>query len=179
MRGMAGIAQNLPDDLGQAVTLSPAFGVTLAVFSVVASVAVLFWLSVGVLAALDLLFAGSRRVRRLVECNALAYWSQVPWSLATALILFFWFDPEPLRLPAGVSVEEVTTHITEHQVAIQSSALMETMQIIGVYFGLWLAALQAAALRVVSGFSVGGAWAAGILLAALFVGIPYAGRLLW
>lgn len=34
-------------------------------------------------------------------------------------------------------------------------------------------------LRVVSGFPVGGAWASGILMAALFVGLPYAVRWFW
>ena len=45
------------------------------------------------------------------------------------------------------------------------------------FAALWLIALHACALRVVSGLTVGGAWAAGIILAILFMGVPWlAGR---
>lgn len=139
----------------------------------------MFWLSVGVLAALDLLFTGSGRVRRLIECSALAYWSQVPWSLATIGIMLWWFDPAPLRLPPGVGQSELPALVAAYQADLQSTPLMETVGIVGLYFGLWLVVLQAAALRVVSGFSVGGTWASGILMAVLFVGLPYAVQWFW
>lgn len=179
LRGLAGITESLPSNLAAGGPLSPVFGVALAVVSVVAGVAVTFWLSVGAIVALDLLFTGSGQARRLVECTALAYWTQIPWSFAAVGILLWWFDPEPLRVSSDLSSSELSARMMAYQNDLQSGPLMETMQVVGLYFGLWLAALQAAALRVVSGFSVGGAWAAGILLAALFVGIPYAGRLLW
>ena len=173
LRGLAGATENLPGNLEPDVLLSPAFGVALAVVSVVAGVAVMFWLSVGALVALDLLFTGSGQSRRLVECAALAYWSQVPWSLATVGILLWCFDPEPLQLSPDMSSSELPARIMAYQDDLRSTPLMETVHVVGLYFGMWLVALQAAALRVVSGFSVPGAWAAGILLATLFVVIPY------
>lgn len=179
LRGLAGITENLPGGMGPGGPLSPALVVTLAVVSVVAGVAVTFWLAAGAMVALDLLFAGSGQARRLVECAALAYWTQVPWSLATVGILLWWFDPEPLRVSSDMSSSELTARMTAYQNDLQSTPLMATTRVVGMYFGLWLAALQAAALRAVSGFSVGGAWAAGILLALLFVGIPYAAQQLW
>ena len=127
---------------------------------------------------LDLLFAQSGRARRLVEFSGFAFVSQLPLSIL-GLALAVWSTPEPLRLPADTTLAEFPNIIAEYQAGVTTGAAQATLRMIGVYFGLWLAALQAAALRVVSGFSVGGAWAAGILLAALFVGIPYAGRLLW
>ena len=179
LRGLASLTKNLPDIAGSGIPLSPTFGVALAVFSVIAGVAAMFWISAGALVALDLLFRGSGQGRRLVECSALAYWSQVPWSLATIGILLWWFDPEPMRFPPNVSPTELPALMMAYQADLQSTSLMETMQIAGLYFGLWLVALQAAALRVVSGFSVGGTRAAGILLAVLFAGIPYAVQQLW
>ena len=40
--------------------------------------------------------------------------------------------------------------------------------------GVWLIALHACALRVVSGLTTGGTWAAGLVLAVLFIGAPAA-----
>ena len=139
----------------------------------------MFWLSAGALVALDLLFTGSGQARRMVECAALAYWSQVPWSLAIVGILLWWFDPEPLRLSPDMNSSELSARIMAYQNDLQSTPLMETVHVVGLYFGMWLVALQATALRVVSGFSVGGAWAAGILLGTLFVAIPYAAQRIW
>ena len=179
LRGLAGATENLPRDLDPGVLLSPAFGVALAVVSVVVGVALMFWLSAGALVALDLLFTRSGQARRMVECAALAYWSQVPWSLATVGILLWWFDPEPLRLSPDTSSSELSARIMAYQHDLRSTPLMETVHVVGLYFGIWLVALQATALRVVSGFSVRGAWAAGILLAVLFVVAPYALPQLW
>ena len=158
---------------------SPAFGVILAIFSVVAGTAMVFWLAAGALVVLDILFAGSGQSRRLVECCALAYWSQVPWSLIGLVILSIWGHPEPIRIPTNASPSELTTLLVERQAHFQSMPVMQTVQLVGVYFGLWLVGLQATALRVVSGFSVRGAWAAGIVLGTLFVALPYVAQRIW
>ena len=39
-------------------------------------------------------------------------------------------------------------------------------------FGLWLVGLHAAALRVVSRFTVRGAWTAAVVLTIVFMGVP-------
>lgn len=127
---------------------------------------------------LDLLFAQSGRARRLVEFAGFAFVSQLPLAIL-GLALAVWNTPEPLRLPADATLAEFPNIIAKYQGRITTDAAQSTLRMIGIYFGLWLAALQATALRVVSGFSVGGAWAAGILLAVLFVVAPYALPQLW
>ena len=131
-----------------------------------------------VMVVLDLLFAQSGRVRRLVEFAGYSFVSQVPLAVA-GLVLAIGMAPEPLRLPPDATLAEFPNIVRDYQEGVTGGTVRAVMQMVGIYFGLWLAALQAAALRVVSGFSVGGAWAAGILLAALFVGVPYAAQQLW
>ncbi|MXY16238.1 MAG: hypothetical protein F4Y57_04370 [Acidobacteria bacterium] len=127
---------------------------------------------------LDLLFAQSGRARRLVEFSGFAFVSQLPRAVL-GLALAVWHTPGPLRLPADTTLAEFPNIIAEYQARVTTDAAQATLRMIGVYFGLWLAALQAAALRVVSGFSVGGAWAAGILLTVLFVVTPYVLPQIW
>ena len=131
-----------------------------------------------VLVVLDLLFAQSGSARRLVEFAGFAFVSQLPLAIL-GLALAIWVTPEPLRLPADATLAEFPDIMRKYQATVVGGVRQSVLQMVGVYFGLWMAALQAAALRVVSGFSVGGAWAAGILLAVLFVGIPYAVQQLW
>ena len=50
------------------------------------------------------------------------------------------------------------------------SILMDTAR---QFAAVWLIALHACALRVVSGLGVGGTWAAGIGLAVLFFAVPW------
>ena len=127
---------------------------------------------------LDLLFAQSGRARRLVEFSGFSFVSQLPLT-TLGLAVAIWITPEPLRLPADATLPEFQEVMSEYRGRVTSGAAQSTLQMIGVYFGLWLAALQAIALRAVSGFSVGGGWAAGILLAVMFVGVPYAVQYLW
>ena len=153
----------------------------LAALALVAGAAAYLAISAGmalVMVVLDLLFAQSGRVRRLVEFAGYSFISQVPLAVA-GLGLAIGVAPEPLRLPPDATLAEFPDIVRDYQEGVAGGTVQAVMQMIGVYFGLWLAALQAAALRVVSGFSVGGAWAAGILLAVLFVGLPYAGRQFW
>ena len=179
LRLQSGLVDTASLATGAVAFTSPVFGTVLSVFSVVTGAAVTFWLSTGALIALDVLFTGSGRARRLIEFSALAYWTQVPWTAVVAGVVLWWFEPAPLRLAAGATPMELAEAMRAYQENSASAAGLSTMRLVGSYFWCWLVALQAAALRVVSGFSVGGAWAAGILLAILFVGIPYAGGLLW
>lgn len=127
---------------------------------------------------LDLLCAQSGRARRLVEFSGFAFVSQLPLAIL-GLAFAVWTTPEPLRLPADATLAEFPSIIAEYQGRVATDAAQAALRMIGIYFGLWLAALQAAALRVVSGFSVGGAWAAGILLTVLFVVTPYVLPQIW
>lgn len=146
--------------------------VLLGGFSAIFGFAFMFWAPVGGILALDAMFAGSGRSRWLLECTAVSYWSQIPWGIANILILVLWFNPEPLVLPSGT--QDMLTSIESYRADLEASPAMLTSNLVGAYFGLWLVALQACALHVVSGFTVRGSWAAGIVLGSVFVVIPWA-----
>ena len=99
-----------------------------------------------VVVVLDLLAAPSGRARRLVELSALAYWSQVAWSVPAALLV------------TGVGWVGDDLRV----------ALDTTRQL----WGVWLIGLHAAVLYVVTGLSVGGAVAAALIMLAVFYGLP-------
>ena len=139
----------------------------------VTTVGFTFVLSALALLALDALFAQSGRARRLVEFTALSYWSQLPLAAAWFGIVAWWWEPPPLRLPPGLTAVELAGALGDYREESARTTILSTLQLAGAYSWCWFVALQAAALRVVSGFSVPGAWAAGILLATLFVVIPY------
>ena len=128
---------------------------------------------------LDMLFAQSGRGRRLVEFTALSYWSQLPYAAVWFGMVAWWWQPEPLRLPPGVTTVELMDILRTYQEENADASMLSTLRLAASYSWCWLVALQAAALRVVSGFTVAGAWAAGVSLAALFVGAPYAFEELW
>ena len=99
-----------------------------------------------VVVVLDLLAAPSGRARRLVELSALAYWSQVAWSVPAALLV----------TGAGSVGDDLRV------------VLDATRQL----WGVWLIGLHAAVLYVVSGLSVAGAVAAALIMLAVFYGLP-------
>lgn len=94
--------------------------------------------------------------RKLVELAALTYWTQVGWSVPAAVVLSA-AGPPPGGDPGTVG------------------ALVE---VTGQLWGVWLLGLHAAALHVVAGFTVAGTWAAGLVLCALFYGLPRLGGVL-
>ncbi len=99
-----------------------------------------------VVVVLDLLAAPSGRARRLVELSALAYWSQVAWSVPAALLV----------TGAGAVGDDLRV------------VLDATRQL----WGVWLIGLHAAVLYVVTGLSVAGAVAAALIMLAVFYGLP-------
>ena len=161
---------------GSGIDVIP-FGVMVgvAVLSVLVGMAVSFWLSVGGVIAIDVMFAGgSGQARRLVEFSALAYWVHVPWGVVGIVVALMFYSPAPLDLPLGGDQLEVEQAMSVYQAADQGTAFMLTTRLIGAYVGLWFVALQACALRVVSGISVAGASAAGVVLGLVFVVLPWA-----
>lgn len=90
------------------------------------------------------------QARRLVELSALTYWTQAAWSAPAAAVLF------SAGAPPG-----------EHP-----GTVAEVVEVTGRLWGLWLIGLHAAVLRVAAGFTVAGAWAAGVVLCAIFFGFP-------
>ena len=161
-------------------SLPPAWvGDAIGVIASVTTGSFLFALSALAVLALDTLFVQSGRGRRLVEFTALAYWSQVPFTAAWLVIVAGWWELAPLRLPPGATTVELMEIVQAYQEDSASEPLPSTLRLAASYFWCWLVALQAVALRVVAGFTVGGAWAAGGLLAALFVVAPYVVQELW
>lgn len=151
----------------------------LGVVSAVTTGCALFLLSALAVLALDMLFAQSGRGRRLVEFTGLAFYSQLPLALAVLVFTIWWQEFDTLRLPADATGQEIADAVLAQQQEAAAAAGLSTLRLMGSYFWCWLVALQATALRVVSGFSTGGAWAAGILLGVVFVGLPYAAQQLW
>lgn len=157
----------------------PWIGDLFAVVSSVTAVGFMFAASALAAVALDLLFAQSGRSRRLVEFAALSYWSQLPFAAAWLGITVWWWRPEPLSLAPGATSVELFETLRAYQGQNAETGLLSTLQLVGAYFWCWFVALECAALRVVSGFTVAGAWAAGVSLATLFVGAPYAFEVFW
>ena len=154
-------------------------GEAIGVVSSITAGCFLFGISALSVVVLDMLLAQSGRSRRLVEFTALAFYSQLPLAAVGLAVVVWWWSPAPLRLPAGITSMELADFLRAYQAESADTAGLSTLQLAGSYFWCWLVALQAAALRVVSGFSVGGAWAAGIMLAVLFVGIPSVVQQVW
>lgn len=145
-------------------------GVLVAGGAMVVAAMLTFALHVGTLVALDLFFVQSGRVSRLVELAMVSYWTQAVYALVGLFSVVLFFEPESLRIPPGTSsiglqqlIEDYYT--TTQRVGFSTSLLTSIRQMVNV----WLIALHACALRVVSGFSVGSAWAAGVFLTMLFV----------
>ena len=84
------------------------------------------------------------------------------------------FYPERANLPPTSSPAELQQLIAAYQANIEQTPFMLTFRLVGAFFGLWFVALQACALRVVSGFSLGGTWVVGSLLGLVFVLLPWA-----
>ena len=138
------------------------------------AIAASFWLSAGALLVIDLLFAGSGRARRLIEFSALAYWVQVLWGSVALVAFLVFYSPAPLDLPMERGRLAVEEAMAEYLAAEARTPFILTFRLVGVYVGLWFTALQACALRVVSGVSVAGASATGVVLGLVFVVLPWA-----
>lgn len=149
--------------------------------------AFLFALQTGTVVCIERLFSTARNGRRLVECSALAYWTQVP---LVALGVGFWAmmesSPEPVLPPAnagtGALLEAIEAGAADQEAQAWRRADTRELRVpaqilfenIAACYSIWVVALQAAALRAVSQFSIAGASAAGLLLGTLFVVLPWA-----
>ena len=142
------------------------FMVVFTALSAATGTVVLALFSVGGVVVIDLLAGGSRQqlVRKLIECSMVSYWTQVLWGLIVLCFMVVWYHP-----PAMSEAEQWTERIA----VMNAESAKVAVDLIAVYFGLWLASLQACALRVVSGFSVAGAWAAAVVLGLAFAVLPW------
>lgn len=133
-----------------------------------------FAIHAGAVVVFDMLTAQSSGPKhwRLVELSALAYWPQLLWSVPALAAMWWLYDPPPMVYRgAGADMMMAAMRYGEQLAAEPLQIIMaRTQQMASV----WLIALHACALRVVSGLTVGGTWAAGIVLALLFIGAPAA-----
>lgn len=160
-----GVLRELP---GLPVVLAEGIGFV----TVVAAGAAMFWIQAGALVLLDAVFAQSGQTRRLVELTAVSYWTQIVWAVPVLIVMLLLFDPPEFRMPAGMPVEGVQAALVAHMNRISQQPIQIAVNMTGEAIGCWIIAIQAVALRVVSKFSVLGAWTAGCLLAFVFVVVP-------
>ena len=148
------------------------------VMATVASAATLFCMSTLALIVLDLLFTQSQRVSRLWGCSAYAQLPMALWGVIGAVVVVLVFEPGELRIAERDmnSQQRLTDVVAAYHADQQQGPLSVTMSTLGMYMGVLVVALQCCALRVVSGFTVRGAWAAGIVLGSVFVVIPWAAQ---
>ena len=155
--------------------LPAAVGIGLTLFSACASLSLTFWLSTGALVMLDTVFSGSGKARRIVELSAIACWPHIPWGIVGSVAVWLWFHPEPVGMvPETATTGEMRRLAASYREYMASTPFMRTYSLLGAFVSLWVVCLQACVLRVVSGFSVGGAWAAGMMIGSVFVGAPWA-----
>lgn len=149
------------------------FAMAFGAFVTFASTWTLFALHAGFAVVLDVLWSGSGKARRLVEFTGYAYLPAFLWSVATLVVLVVWWDPEPFRVPSTVPMSDLPRAIIEYQIRLSESPVQIALRTVGLFVGLWLVALQAGALHVISGFSVPGALAAATAMGGILVVAPW------
>jgi hypothetical protein len=157
----------------------PIVAMAFGAFVTFASSWMLFALHAGLAVLLDAVWSGSGRARRLVEFTGYAYLPSFLWSVATVVVLVVWWDPEPFRVPSAVPMSDLPRVVAEYQVRLSASPVQIALRTVGFFVSLWLVALQAGALRVLSGFSVSGAVAAALVMGAILVVVPFLWPWLW
>ena len=119
----------------------------------------------------DLLTVQSRQGRRLAELCALAYWPQLLCSTPVLAAMWWFYDPPPM-VDAGAGADVMQANMRYAEQLLREPVYILTTQA-QWFAALWLVGLHACTLRVVSGLTVGGTWAVGIILAILFLGVPW------
>jgi hypothetical protein len=138
-----------------------------------ASVCVVVWLvASAVMMAVEVLRAESASVVRLLEFNALAFYSQVPWLIA--FVYAAWTYRSPLDaggvdvLAAGAGVERLTR-------LMQEDPTLVIVRSVGECSTLWLHGLFGAGYLALAGVPLARAQ----LLALVVYGLPHVVRRLW
>lgn len=162
--GLAAAGQELPE-------LPAAFGPIVGIATTVTSGLIVFWLLVAAVVAADILLSHSGQYRRLVELCAVSYWAPVLYMVPVVLIHAVLFDPEPLRISGSITLVEVQPIVNDYMATAGGSMQIVLLAVKNV-FDVWLIALHASALHVVSGVSVGAAWVVAIILSVVFVLVP-------
>ena len=162
--GLAAAGQELPQ-------LPAAIGPIVGIVTTVTSGLIIFWLLAAAVVVADIILSHSGQYRRLVELCAVSYWVPVLYMVPVVLVHAVLFDPEPLRISGSITLLEVQPIVNNYTATAGGSMQIVLLAVKNV-FDLWLVALHAAALHVVSGISVGAACAVAIILSVVFVLVP-------
>lgn len=130
-----------------------------------------FAIHAGVVIMLDMATAQSRQARRFLELCALAYWPQLLYSIPVLFATWLYFDP-PVMVYRGAGADPMVAAMDYGAEVARMPFSIFTAQV-QQFAALWLVGLHACTLRVVSGLSAGGTWAVGMILAMLFLGVPW------
>lgn len=133
----------------------------------------LFAMHAGMAVFLDVALAGSGRARRLVEFSGYAFLPSALWAATGFIALAVWWNPEPLHVPLTVPETDLARVVVEYQARLSQTPVQIVLRTVSLFVGLWLVALQAAALHVVSGFRVSSAVVSGIFMGLLLVVLPW------
>ena len=147
------------------------FLVILFIISAIVFGLVVFAIHVAAVIVFDLLTVQSRQGRRLAELCALAYWPQLLCSIPVLAAMWLFYDPPPMVLQ-GEGADAMQADMRYAEQLFREPVFILTTQV-QWFADLWLVGLHACTLRVVSGLTVGGTSAAGVILAVLFLGVPW------
>ena len=125
----------------------------------------------GAVIMFDMATVQSRQPRRFFELCALAYWPQVLVSIPVLAATWLYFDP-PVIVYRGAGADAVAVAM-DYGAEVGRMPFSILVDTVWQFAAVWLLALHACTLRVVSGLTVGATWAAGIGLAVLFIGVPW------
>lgn len=142
--------------------------------TVVFSESLVFWLSTGAIAALDVMFAGSGKGRKIIEFSAFSFWPQAVWGVVGCFVAWLFFHPDAPEISEQMTTIQVRQTMIDYQSYVESTVFMRTYRLVGAYAAAGVVALQCCILRAVSRFSVTGTWISGLTLGLLFVAIPWA-----
>jgi len=108
---------------------------------------------------------------RLAELTALAFYTQVPYCVATLLVAGWW-DPPAMPPLADRSAVATLEGVLRYRDAVLAEPLPSTTRLLAIYSLLWLSAVTALALRLTAGLSRGATAVAGAVVGLLCAGAP-------
>ena len=160
----------LAPDFAEPVSI-PGLPISVGILVAIIGGLAIFAVHAGAVIMLDMAVVQSRQARRFVELCALSYWPQLLVSIPVLAATWWFFDPPPLVYRgAGADVMAAAMNYADEVARLPFAIIVDTAR---QFATLWLIALHVCTLRVVSGLTGGGTWAAGIILAILFIGVPW------
>ena len=89
------------------------------------------------------------RSARLAECAGHCFFAHVPYGVATLLVALTW-TPERIVLGSHISAGELLQAVGTYRDRLQSSPLVSTLSLVGIYANAWLICLLGVSFTVVT-----------------------------